>query len=402
VSLAILGLIVLISYLLGSIPFGYLVGRLRGVDIFQHGSGNIGATNVGRVLGRGYGLLVFVLDFMKGAIPAGAGLWLAQAFPQTLDILPGSKSLAVVAGLAAFLGHLFPIYLRFHGGKGIATGAGVVANVLPVPAVASLLVWIGVLCAWRYVSLASLAAAGTLLLTHLVVSLHPWNGSDLVLTLFCLMTAVLIVVRHRANIARLLQGNENRLRESLAMHQFTKTLHVVVLGLWFGMLVFFQIATLQIFHSFENLGQEVQTRPAWMPVTPDFDKEKGTRLAGIAVAPLFDVYFPLQGVYGFLALMTALAWSRAGPLHRLRVAVLLMALVTVIVGWPLGHHVNTLRIARYAADADVAAKAKAAFGSWHTYSLFLNFFTIILVAMGMALAARLPELRPGTASSKPA
>src|SRR5579872_4774549 len=109
----------LFGYLVGGVPFGYLIGRWRGVEIRQQGSGNIGATNVGRVLGRRFGILVFLLDFAKGALPV-----LAARFAPAVD-LP-ADSLPVAAGVAAFLGHLFPIYLRFHGGKGVATAAGVV------------------------------------------------------------------------------------------------------------------------------------------------------------------------------------------------------------------------------------------------------------------------------------
>ena len=112
----------LAGYLVGAVPFGYLVARARGVDIFKHGSGNIGATNVGRVLGRPFGVLVFVLDFAKGALPVVAARALAPHYVVNLR----SEELGVVAGLAAVLGHLFPVYLRFHGGKGVATAAGVV------------------------------------------------------------------------------------------------------------------------------------------------------------------------------------------------------------------------------------------------------------------------------------
>src|SRR3954469_12238656 len=101
----------LLAYVVGAVPFGYLVARLRGVDIFSAGSGNIGATNVGRVLGRKFGLLVFVLDFLKGAVPVA----LVRAY------LPAEPWAAVAAGLAAFVGHMFPVYLRFRGGKGVAT-----------------------------------------------------------------------------------------------------------------------------------------------------------------------------------------------------------------------------------------------------------------------------------------
>src|SRR6266849_8451754 len=116
-ALAVPFLTLLASYLLGAIPFGYLVARRRGVDILHQGSGNIGATNVGRVLGRRYGMLVFGLDFAKGAIPAAGATWVeSQSDWNLLAWLP-PDSLRVAAGLAAFMGHLFPIYLRFRGGK---------------------------------------------------------------------------------------------------------------------------------------------------------------------------------------------------------------------------------------------------------------------------------------------
>src|SRR5580765_4737945 len=109
-ALVLLLLTLVGAYLAGGIPFGYLVARWRGVNIFEHGSGNIGATNVGRVLGRKFGLLVFVLDFCKGALPAAAGWALAPRLSEEL----APDLLGVVAGVAALLGHLFPIYLRFH------------------------------------------------------------------------------------------------------------------------------------------------------------------------------------------------------------------------------------------------------------------------------------------------
>src|ERR1700737_4362332 len=137
-------LTVFAGYGIGAIPFGYLIGRWRGVDIFQHGSGNIGATNVGRVLGKRFGILVFVLDFAKGAVPAALALWVQQ-WPQDIPKVELGllyKGLAVWTGLAAFLGHLFPIYIRFRGGKGVATGAGVVSVLVPIPALGALIVWL--------------------------------------------------------------------------------------------------------------------------------------------------------------------------------------------------------------------------------------------------------------------
>src|SRR5690242_17213462 len=123
---------VLLSYLVGAIPFGYAVARGRGVDILRQGSGNIGATNVGRVLGWPFGILVFLLDFAKGALPVVAATALI-ARDADLAAALGTDGLPVLAGLAAFLGHLFPVYLGFRGGKGVATAAGVVAILLPGP-----------------------------------------------------------------------------------------------------------------------------------------------------------------------------------------------------------------------------------------------------------------------------
>src|SRR3954466_5086666 len=116
---------ILISYLVGAVPFGYIVARLRGVDIFAAGSGNIGATNVGRVLGRKFGILVFVLDFLKGAGPTAVARLLASRL--TEESWAAGGGLEVGAAVAAFVGHCFPIYLGFRGGKGVATGAGTVA-----------------------------------------------------------------------------------------------------------------------------------------------------------------------------------------------------------------------------------------------------------------------------------
>src|SRR5438067_13351603 len=119
--LAVIAGTALLSYLIGAVPFGYAVARWRGVDILRQGSGNIGATNVGRVLGKRFGVLVFLLDFAKGVVPTAAAVWVKQlAAPSDRYAWP-LAGLEVFAGLAAFLGHVFPVYLRFRGGKGIAT-----------------------------------------------------------------------------------------------------------------------------------------------------------------------------------------------------------------------------------------------------------------------------------------
>src|SRR4051812_35239187 len=164
------------GYLIGAVPFGYLVARWRGVDIFRHGSGNIGATNVGRVLGQRFGLLVFALDFLKGAIPVVLARVLT---PPDVD-LP-AQSIPATAGIAAFIGHLCPIYLRFRGGKGVATAAGVVMMLTPLPGAFAFLAWGTTLAVTRYMSVASILAAVLLCAMHLLMTPGPW-GANVVVT----------------------------------------------------------------------------------------------------------------------------------------------------------------------------------------------------------------------------
>ncbi len=199
------------AYLIGAIPFGYLVGRWRGVDIFAHGSGNIGATNVGRVLGRPFGILVFLLDFAKGAVPTSVARFVSLPAVEETKAWLGTDGLPVLAGLAAFLGHLYPIYLRFRGGKGVATGAGVVAVLLPLPALGALVTWVVLVAATRYVSLASIGAVLAICVLRLWMTPAPFSPDNRILTWFCFVAAALVIFRHRANIGRLLDGTENRL-----------------------------------------------------------------------------------------------------------------------------------------------------------------------------------------------
>ncbi len=422
-------LTVLGAYLVGAVPFGYLIAKSRGVDIFQAGSGNIGATNVGRILGRRFGILVFLLDFAKGAAPTAAAAWAARfAEPSARGELPVA-GLEVFAGMAAFLGHLFPVYLRFRGGKGIATGAGVVTVLLPLPALGAIGTWLVVVAATRYVSLASLAAAVALCGLHLALTDAPFAGPASILTAYCFFAAALVFARHRTNVTRLLCGTESRLRDTTAMRLLARTVHVVALGLWFGAAVFFSFAVApSLFASFETLAElPKDERPLWFPVPDAYDtdaalrKEQGSRAAGFAVGPLFDYYFLLQGICGFAAAVTALGWARAEPgskAHRLRALVLLAALVTVVVGWPLERKVSELRVERNRATderlkldlqkrqqpdatqanrAQVVAEAearRAEFGRWHVCSLLLNFGTVLLVVVGMVLASRLPDGTP--------
>lgn len=197
--------VALAAYLFGAVPFGYLIGRARGVNLLEQGSRNIGATNAGRVLGWRWGVLVFALDFAKGALPVAV----AHLLPQPEALPP--HALAVTAGLAAFVGHLMPVYLGFKGGKGVATGAGVVAVLVPVITLITFAAWAVVLLATRYMSLASLTAAVLLIVLSLTLVSAPFSNANWVVTAFCLVGGTLVIVRHHSNIRRLITGTENRL-----------------------------------------------------------------------------------------------------------------------------------------------------------------------------------------------
>ncbi|MGD1031893.1 MAG: glycerol-3-phosphate 1-O-acyltransferase PlsY [Opitutaceae bacterium] len=184
------------GYLLGSLPFGWIVARARGVNIFEVGSRNPGATNVRRTLGAGAGNLVFVLDLLKGSIASG---WPLLAMP------PGNREAYCVAGLvAAMIGHSFSCFTGFKGGKGVATGAGGFLVLMPQVTLIAAAVWALLFFSIRYVSLASIAAALTI-----PVGAYFFN-EPLVLIAAAAAAAIFVIVRHRANISRLIHGTENR------------------------------------------------------------------------------------------------------------------------------------------------------------------------------------------------
>jgi glycerol-3-phosphate acyltransferase PlsY len=188
-------------YLIGSMPTGYLLGRSRGLDIRQHGSGNIGATNVWRVMGRNWGLVAFASDFLKGFLP----LYLLRtlSFPQG-----GSWSIAlllVICGLAAIIGHNYTPWLGFKGGKGIATSAGVLAALMPPVLAVALSLWIVATLITRTVSIGSLLAA--VVLPPLAAWFYP---GEWVYFGLATLAGGLAVWRHRSNIQRLLAGTETR------------------------------------------------------------------------------------------------------------------------------------------------------------------------------------------------
>ncbi|MFO0894029.1 MAG: glycerol-3-phosphate 1-O-acyltransferase PlsY [Phycisphaerales bacterium] len=209
------------AYVVGGIPFGVLLGRLHGVDVRAHGSHNVGATNVGRVLGRRWGFLCFALDALKGAVPVLLAGWLLGAFGSG-ERLEASITLPWIGvAAAALVGHMFSPFLRFTGGKGVATGFGALAAMWPVftpSAVAAILLWVVVVLLTRYVSLGSILAALSLPATVAALALAwpAWNVAPLVPLVTSSLLALLVVVKHRANIGRLLRGEELRVGSSRA------------------------------------------------------------------------------------------------------------------------------------------------------------------------------------------
>ncbi len=205
---------VLVSYLCGSVPFGLLIGLAWGVDIRKSGSGNVGATNASRVLGRNWGITCFLLDVSKGAAPVlGAG-WAMGLLGGDLSAGQAWQWLAVAA--TAILGHIYPIWLRFRGGKGVATGLGVLLGLWPVltlAAVMSLVIWVVTVSVSRYVSVASMAAAVSiptvLVITTVFCPRHGYDAQPFLIATTGL--AALVVARHRSNIARLRAGTEPKI-----------------------------------------------------------------------------------------------------------------------------------------------------------------------------------------------
>ncbi len=196
--------IVIASYLLGSIPFGYLVGKMRGIDIRQHGSGNIGATNVLRVLGKKFGIPVFICDALKGLIAVRG----AMSFAAHGHAIPPAAA-GIMAALCCIIGHNFPVWLAFKGGKGIATSAGVLIGMVPVAAALTLAVWVIIFYSTRYVSLASICASIALPVI-VVACLFLGLETGWPFFYFSVVAALLAVWRHRSNIQRLLNGTEPR------------------------------------------------------------------------------------------------------------------------------------------------------------------------------------------------
>ena len=194
------------GYLLGGIPFGLLIGKAHGVDIRERGSGNIGATNLGRALGKRWAFAAFLLDFAKGLVPV-------LAAGQLLDEAAEREVVQILAGAASILGHTFSIYLGFKGGKGVATTFGVIAAVAFPAAVLAGMVWSIVYLATRTVAISSLATGIALPLGIWLTDLLYPSPSLAPRLVFSIAIACLIFIRHRENIARILRGEELTFRK---------------------------------------------------------------------------------------------------------------------------------------------------------------------------------------------
>lgn len=196
----------LVGYLLGSFPAGYLAGRIAGIDIRTVGSGNIGATNVLRVLGKRWGYAVFFFDALKGFLAVRVAFYLVPHFPLAK---PHPEYFAILAGVMCIVGHSFPVWLGFKGGKGVATSAGVLFGLMPLAVPFVVVIWVIVFETTRYVSVASMVAAASLpVVVGLFLHWKFLEGSALLY--FSALIAALVVWRHRSNFSRLLNGTEQR------------------------------------------------------------------------------------------------------------------------------------------------------------------------------------------------
>jgi glycerol-3-phosphate acyltransferase PlsY len=202
-----IAVVAILSYLLGSVPFSIITGRLwKGIDVREYGSKNAGVTNVYRVVGALPAAVVLILDAAKGA---AAVLLLTRISFQPLDINP--IDLKLLAGILVIVGHVFPIFANFKGGKGIATGLGALVSIIPVEVGLALALFILIVAATRYVSLGSLCAASFVLVALLFEKYYLAREVPATLLMAALLLAAFLFFNHRSNIRRLLRGNENRL-----------------------------------------------------------------------------------------------------------------------------------------------------------------------------------------------
>ncbi len=207
-----IAILIIGAYLLGSIPFGLIIAAVHGKDLRTIGSGNIGATNLSRALGKKWAYLCFFLDAAKGMAPVSAVVYIFSSPPSIAQLL-----LALAVGCAAVLGHIFPVYLKFKGGKGVATSFGVALGLWPyytICAAVAFLIWAAVVLLWRYISLGSIVAsvAFPVTLVLMIVLIPRWSFAGLwPLLIAAVVIPIMVIVRHRENIKRLVAGTETKI-----------------------------------------------------------------------------------------------------------------------------------------------------------------------------------------------
>jgi len=394
----------LVAYLIGAIPFGLFLARAKGIDILNQGSGNIGATNVGRVLGAKYGLAVFILDALKGALPAKAGMLY-------LDAPFGPEIAGILMGASAIFGHLFPIYLKFKGGKGIATSAGAMAILVPIPLALALLTWAAFVSSWGFVSLGSLASTIALCSAQAFIALKSGTPGSMYLLAFTFLATTLVWIKHIPNIRRLWVKQENCVKDSFLWRSIANILLQLSLGIWLGTVVFFTgVIGPGVFNWFEKLCV-TDSPPYWLPTPEAFKtttpagfpnpllKEQASRLAGVVVSPAFPIYFSIQVICGITA-MIILAGNRrrnpSGVMGRAMLVCIGMGLLLAIAGWAWEPRVEKDRIERARLTDQVlfqkefnkelvqsALKARKDFTNSHLVSLGLNMASALGMLLGI-------------------
>ena len=206
----ILNLIIffIVVYLFGAVPWGFIIGKIKGIDIRKNGSGNIGATNITRTLGKPWGIFCFVLDFLKGLIPVLCTKTFIASMLNIPNNLLGITIIIVV--LTTIMGHIFPIYLKFKGGKGVATGTGALIAITPFAIICGLIIWVIIFKISRYVSIASIIAAISVAVLTIFFSAMGFYRVPISLQYFVVLLAIFAIYKHTSNIKRLLNGTENR------------------------------------------------------------------------------------------------------------------------------------------------------------------------------------------------
>ena len=211
--------LIIISYLIGSISFAMLIAKAHGLDLRTIGSGNLGATNLARACGKKWAYFCFLLDFLKGFVPSFAAQFLVLSAPATSAAL----ALWLAVGVAAILGHIFPFYLKFRGGKGVATSFGVVLGIWPyyaIPGIIAFMLWATIVLVWRYISLGSVvvAAAFPIIMIILTMIFNNWHFNILwPLILAAVILCSLVIFLHRSNMKRILNGTEDKVLQKKAV-----------------------------------------------------------------------------------------------------------------------------------------------------------------------------------------